>query len=159
MQCPNHNDREATYACSYCGKLFCEDCLVDLDGKKYCKEHLKNAFDEAKKSNSYASDNVKSSNLTDSNETNHKCVQSNSSIPNIIINNENGFMGVKKSKMTALLLCIFLGWLGAHRFYTGKAFTGILYLFTLGFYGVGIVIDLVLIITGAFRDKSGFPLT
>lgn len=68
-------------------------------------------------------------------------------------------MGVKKSKMTTLLLCIFLGWLGAHRFYTGKGFTGILYLFTLGFSGIGIVIDLVLILTGSFRDKSGFPLT
>lgn len=159
MQCQNHNDREATYACSYCGKLFCEDCLVDLYGKKYCKEHLKNAFDEAKKSNSYTPDNVQNSNLISANEKNDHRDQINSSISNIIINNGNGFMGVKKSKMTALLLCIFLGWLGAHRFYTGKAFTGILYLFTLGFYGVGIVIDLVLIITGAFRDKSGFPLT
>lgn len=62
------------------------------------------------------------------------------------------------SRAVAGVLCLFLGFLGAHRFYTGKIFTGILYLFTFGLFGVGMFIDLVLIITGHFKDKQGFKL-
>lgn len=42
------------------------------------------------------------------------------------------------------LLWIF-GFTGAHRFYYGKTYTGILYFFTLGLLGVGWVIDFFLI--------------
>jgi len=47
-----------------------------------------------------------------------------------------------KSKGTAYLLWFFLGIIGAHRFYLEKIGTGILYLLTLGFFGVGWFIDL-----------------
>jgi hypothetical protein len=60
-----------------------------------------------------------------------------------------------KKKWTAFFLCLFFGWLGIHRFYVGKAGTGILYLFTIGFVGIGIFIDLILILTNSFTDKSG----
>jgi TM2 domain. len=36
-----------------------------------------------------------------------------------------------KTFMAALLLCLFLGPLGAHRFYVGKTGTGVLWLFTI----------------------------
>lgn len=64
----------------------------------------------------------------------------------------------RKSKTTALLLCIFLGGLGAHRFYVGKGGTGTLYLFTAGFFGVGWIIDIICIATGSFRDEFDLPL-
>lgn len=51
--------------------------------------------------------------------------------------------GVWKNKWIALFLCLFLGWLGAHRFYEKKILTGILYFCTLGLFGIGIFIDLV----------------
>lgn len=51
--------------------------------------------------------------------------------------------GTWKNKWISLLLCIFLGWLGIHRFYEGKVVTGILYLFTLGFFGIGWIIDII----------------
>ncbi len=47
----------------------------------------------------------------------------------------------KKSKITAVLLCTFLGPLGVHRFYEGKIGTGILWLCTFGLLGVGALVD------------------
>ncbi len=41
----------------------------------------------------------------------------------------------------AWLLLTFLGFLGAHRFYLGKIGTGLLYLFTAGLLGIGIIYD------------------
>ena len=59
------------------------------------------------------------------------------------------------SRLTAFLLCIVLGWVGAHRFYVGKIGTGILWLCTFGIFSVGIIYDVVLIGTGEFRDFDG----
>ena len=64
----------------------------------------------------------------------------------------------QKSKWTALLLCIFFGGLGLHRFYTGKVRTGILWLLTGGCFGIGYVVDLIMISTDKFTDKAGTAL-
>lgn len=63
--------------------------------------------------------------------------------PPIIIQNTNTVVsgGNQKSKWVALLLCFFLGLLGAHKFYEGKVGMGILYLFTAGLFGIGAFID------------------
>ena len=63
-----------------------------------------------------------------------------------------------KKKLTALLLAIFLGGLGVHRFYVGKVGTGILQVCTCGGLGVWALVDIVMIITGKFLDKQGNPL-
>ena len=61
-----------------------------------------------------------------------------------------------KSRLVALLLCLFLGCIGVHRFYVGKNGTGILMIVTLGgFLGIWVIIDLVMIIVGSFTDKEG----
>lgn len=60
----------------------------------------------------------------------------------------------EKSRLAALLLCWFLGIFGAHRYYTGKILTGLLMLITLGGFGIWWLIDFVMIIIGAFRDKQ-----
>jgi len=60
--------------------------------------------------------------------------------------------------MAALLLCLFLGCLGVHRFYVGKVGTGILSLVTFGGLGLWALIDFVLIVAGKFTDKEGRPL-
>lgn len=63
-----------------------------------------------------------------------------------------------KNWMLALMLCIFLGVFGVHRFYVGKVGTGILYFFTCGLFGVGWIIDIIMIATGCFKDQSNLPL-
>ena len=61
--------------------------------------------------------------------------------------------------LPALLLCFFLGVFGAHRFYVGKIGTGILQLLTLGGVGIWWLVDMILILTGSFRDKNGQRIT
>ena len=83
----------------------------------------------------------------------------------------------KKSRLVALLLCFFFGYFGFHRFYVGKIGTGIimlllpiciiwLFLNSLWVFGIiglliiplWVFIDLILILTGSFRDKDGKKL-
>lgn len=80
--------------------------------------------------------------------------EQNYSNPQIIINNSNTnspmsnacYEKKKCDKWIALLLCIFLGFLGAHKFYEGKIGLGIVYIFTFGFCGIGLFIDFLVII-------------
>lgn len=76
--------------------------------------------------------------------------------PNIVINNTNnnqssayavaGVHGRIINKWIAFVLCLFLGFLGAHKFYEGKIGMGILYLCTVGLFGIGWVVDLIAIL-------------
>jgi len=60
-----------------------------------------------------------------------------------------------RSRLVALLFCVWLGVFGVHRFYVGKIGTGILMLLTIGGLGIWMLIDLILIAVGSFRDKEG----
>ena len=60
-----------------------------------------------------------------------------------------------KSWLAALLLSIFLGGLGVHRFFVGKIGTGILQLVTFGGLGIWTLIDIIMIATKQFKDKDG----
>lgn len=61
-----------------------------------------------------------------------------------------------KNYVATLLFCLLLGTFGVHRFYVGKIGTGILMLITFGGLGIWTLIDFILIVCGAFRDKQGF---
>lgn len=61
----------------------------------------------------------------------------------------------KKSAVTTLLLCLFLGGLGIHRFYVGKIKTGILMLLTGGGLGIWTLVDLIQIACCNFTDSEG----
>ncbi len=79
-------------------------------------------------------------------------VNGGAAAPNIVIHNTNtnanvntnqiGAVGLRaRNKWVALLLCIFLGFLGAHKFYEGKGGMGVLYLLTVGLFGFGVFFD------------------
>jgi TM2 domain-containing membrane protein YozV len=60
-----------------------------------------------------------------------------------------------KRILPAFLLCFLLGVFGAHRFYAGKIGTGILELLTFGGFGIWWLVDMIMIVTGSFRDANG----
>ena len=68
-----------------------------------------------------------------------------------------------KNKWIAFFLCLFLGTLGIHRFYVGKAGTGVLWLLLFWLmpfklWTIAVLVDLITIVMGRFRDKQGFYL-
>ena len=64
-----------------------------------------------------------------------------------------------RTVLPVFLLCLLLGPFGVHRFFVGKVGTGLLQLVTLVGLGIWVLVDLVMIVTGNFRDKEGNKLT
>src|SRR5437764_12746001 len=64
----------------------------------------------------------------------------------------------QKSWLATVLLCQFLGTLGMHRFYTGRIISGIFQLLTFGGFGIWVFIDLIMIVSGDFKDQYNRPL-
>ena len=71
----------------------------------------------------------------------------------VVINNQRKELS-SKSRFIALILLFF----GFHRFYVGKAFSGLLFLFTAGGAGVWWVLDFLSLTTGNFKDDCNLPL-
>lgn len=59
-----------------------------------------------------------------------------------------------KSKWISFFLCLFLGYLGIHKFYEGRVLLGIVYLCTCGLFGVGVLIDLIILL---FKPNPYYP--
>ena len=64
-----------------------------------------------------------------------------------------------KSRLVAVLLCFFLGLFGVHRFYVGKIGTGVWYLLTGGLFGIGALVDFIVILVGSFKDEEGHAVS
>lgn len=63
-----------------------------------------------------------------------------------------------KNSMAEFLLCLFLGWAGAHKFYMGKKGMGFLYLFTMGLFAIGWWGDLICLCMKNFGRNKGQEL-
>lgn len=116
----NHNNQERTKFCKYCGAKIHEDAVMCT----YCGRQVE---------------------------------QLKSEQPQVVVNNTNantnvnrnfnvGGRGNPRNKWVALALCVLLGWAGGHKFYEGKAGMGLLYLFTWGLFGIGILVDFITIL-------------
>lgn len=143
MKCTNHPEVDAQGVCAYCGKPFCKECLVEVKGRMYCKEDLGNVLDDAQRSNnSQPTINISNTNT------------------NMNTNMNGSFVGPRKKKIVALILCLlgFVGIAGLHRMYVGRAGSGVFHLLTCGLCFVGTVIDTISILGGGFRDSFGQPL-
>lgn len=63
-----------------------------------------------------------------------------------------------KDWIVTLLLSILLGGLGIDRFYAGSIGLGVLKLITFGGLGLWWLIDIILLVTGNYKDGSGLPI-
>ena len=63
-----------------------------------------------------------------------------------------------KSKLTVIILCLFLGSLGIHRFYLGYTIIGFIQLLTFGGILICAIVDFIRLITGSLKDSEGNDL-
>lgn len=131
------------------GTTFCTSCGATLSEMKYC-QHCGEQIDAAcvicPKCGKRV-ETVKSEPPTPPQPTPQPA-------PQVVINNTNTnavyanpyAYGRAKNKWVAFFLCLFLGILGAHKFYEGKVGMGILYLFTGGLFVIGVIVDLIAIL-------------
>jgi len=77
---------------------------------------------------------------------------------NVQPQSQSNALSSEKSRLTALLLCIFFSILGIHQFYVGNTRNGIIQLCTFGGCGIWVTIDFFLILFGKFTDANGLPL-
>lgn len=136
--CPNcgtplNNAKNKKY-CQHCGELIDKDCIVCPK----CGKQVGNIGNAEK--------NI--------------VINNNNSASSVVYSNTGTFIS-PKSRLVALLLCLFLGVLGVHRFYVGKIGTGII-MILLMFTGIGeiwLLIDFILILLGVFKDKRGLKIS
>lgn len=105
--------------CKHCGQQIDKDCVVcPVCGKQV--EDLKSSQQPVVINNTNANTN------------------------SVDVKMEN--RGKEKNKWVAFVLCLFLGLVGAHKFYEGKILVGVVYIFTAGLFFVGWIIDLIAIL-------------
>ena len=69
-------------------------------------------------------------------------------------------LGIEASQVSDKLLIgatiavVTVGFLGVHRFYTGRPISGICMILTLGGLGIWVLVDFILLITENFRDSN-----
>ena len=121
--CPNCGAPVAKKFCQHCGEQIDKDCII-------CPKCGKQVQDLKQPDNIIINNSASSSASSSAQAT--ASARYRAAVP--------------KNKWVALMLCIFLGWMGAHKFYEGKAGMGILYLLTCGLFGIGWFVDIISLI-------------
>ena len=132
MNCYYHDNKEVVAACTECGRFICSECKVDINGKAVCKTCIETGVFEPNNKYKYYNGTGQQG-----------------------YNNNYSSNLAQKSWLVTLLLCLFVGTLGIHRFYVGKIGTGILQLITFGGFGIWTLVDIILIACKKFTDVNG----
>lgn len=124
--CPNCGAlKPGTKFCQHCGKVIDQDCVV-------CPNCGKQVGQIKQEQPQIVINNANNNTNTNKN-TNFNRVG-------------GGVYGRPRDKWVAFLLCLFLGFFGIHKFYEGKIGMGILYIFTFGLFGIGWIVDLIILL-------------
>ena len=108
------------------GLMYCKHCGAQIDSECVVCPHCGKQVAELKSS--------------------QQPIVINNTNTNINRNTVGRYGGKPINKTVALLLCFFLGGFGAHKFYEGKIGMGLLYLFTMGLFCVGWIVDIFVIL-------------
>ena len=131
MSADNNKPAEKTKFCKHCGEsinidsLICPKCGRQVEEMKTAPIH---AQEQPK-----IEVHVNNSNVNTNRNVNSNYIG-------------NRAYGNAKNKWVALALCFLLGYLGVHKFYEGKSKMGLIYLFTLGIFGIGWLVDCVILL-------------
>lgn len=129
IKCENCGSRDFTqvdgyYVCDYCGTKYKDDEEKDTTTEQNeTAKKVENFFEQL------------------SSEANKASQEIEKNVSN------------KEHEIIQLILCFFLGGLGAHKFYNKKIGAGILYLFTYGLFGIGWFVDTVKCIIALVNKK------
>lgn len=139
FECPNcgatkHHKHGHEYICDYCGytetvRFEQEKRTRPIEGGliEYFEQHLKD--DEFSADAETATEQKQA-------EQASQPAQNDSRFSKIL----HGFFG---EKLFHLVICLLFGILGVHKFVKGDAVGGLVYLFTVGFFGIGYVFDVI----------------
>lgn len=127
--------RDDVKFCKHCGKQIHKDAVLCVHCGRQVEE-LNNGSAPAQTPNIVINNNNTSSNSNVNQNTNTASIGA-----------PTGTLGRARNKWVALVLCLFLGYIGAHKFYEGKIGMGILYIFTFGLLVVGIVKDFIALLS------------
>lgn len=145
MECPNCGAQVVGTVCEYCGTI------------------LKGADPQVVVVNNYYGSDAPQGQAGASQWTGHKnagYTPAPSVTPQASAAQQAAYANVSpKSRTATVILALFFGCIGAHRFYTGRVGLGILYLFTCGLFCFGWIIDVVLALLGELKDRQGRPIT
>lgn len=129
MNCHIHPDRPSVGTCVSCGKFICYECNTEINRRNHCKSCIEAQFQEQAKKIEKLEDNGNKQPMVFMNAGGGGGGSSSSSAASSSSGGDSRRAAYPtKSRMTAGILALLLGGLGAHKFYLGKGGTGILYL-------------------------------
>ncbi len=123
MNCHVHREKDATGTCVGCGKFACDECITEIGGKNYCKSCVGELLRERNARIEKLEDSSNRAPMVFMNAGGAASSSSSSSSSSA----SRGFV-CTKSKVTAGILAILLGGIGAHKFYLGQWAQGFMYL-------------------------------
>lgn len=115
------NYDEKTKFCKYCGKKIPDEAIICTKCGRQVEEIKKSGGEQIVINNNANAVANASANIT-------------------------GTPMMARNKWVAFILCLLLGIFGVHKFYEGKAVLGIIYFFTCGLFGIGVIVDLIVIL-------------